>query len=111
MVSDNAKALAKLAPDGIGCSRIPDLFHAVNEIVRVMGVRFANKKASLKRKLFKAVTASDLLIKPGKNPEKIRAKELLIEKLKTEQEFVMKGQSRYHEERAHSHFPGQPVTI
>lgn len=98
MVSDNAKALAKLALDGIGCSRIPDLFHAVNEIVKVMGVRFANKKASLERKLSKAVTALELLMKLGKNPEKIRVKELLIEKLKAEQEFVLKGQSRYHEE-------------
>lgn len=98
MVSDNAKALAKLALEGIGCSRIPDLFHAVHEIVKVMGVRFANKKASLERKLSKAATALDILIKLGKNPEKIRAKEQLIGKLKAEREFVLKGQSRYHEE-------------
>ncbi len=98
MVSDNAKALVKLALDGIGCSRIPDLFHAVNEIVKVMGVRFANKAVSLQRKLSKTAAALELLIKLGKNPEKIRAKEQLIEELKAEQEFVLKGQSDYHKE-------------
>ncbi|MCP4102476.1 MAG: hypothetical protein GY750_13795 [Lentisphaerae bacterium] len=98
MVSDNAKALAKLALEGIGCSRIPDLFHAVHETVKVMGIRFANKKASPERKLSKAVTALDLLIKLGKNPEKIRTKEQIIGKLKAEREFILKGQSRCHEE-------------
>jgi hypothetical protein len=33
MVSYNAKALMKLGIDGIQCNRIPDLFHAINEIV------------------------------------------------------------------------------
>ena len=98
MVSDNAKALAKLALDGIGCSRIPDLFHAVNEIVRVMGARFANKVARVQRKLSEAAVALKLLKELGKNPEKIRAKEQLVEKLKSEHEIVLKGQSRYHEE-------------
>lgn len=54
MVSDNAKALVKLALDGIGCTRIPDLFHASNEIVKVMGARFANRAAGIKRKLSEA---------------------------------------------------------
>ena len=98
MVSDNAKALAKLALDGIGCSRIPDLFHATNDIVKVMGIRFANKAARVKRKLSKAIIALELLKETGKNPIKIQTKEQLVGQLKAEQEIILKGQSRYHEE-------------
>lgn len=98
MVSDNAKALTKLALLGIQCSRVPDLFHATHEIVKVMGVRFANKAARAQRKLCEAIVALELLIELGKNPEQIQAKEQLIEKLKVEQETILKGQSRYYEQ-------------
>jgi hypothetical protein len=98
MVSDNAKALVKLALDGIGCSRIPDLFHASNEIVKVMGARTANKTAGIKRKLCEAETALNLLVELNRSPAKIMSKEQIIEGLKAEQEIVLKGQSRYHEE-------------
>jgi hypothetical protein len=93
MVSDNAKALTKLALSGIQCRRIPDLFHATNEIVKVMGARFANKAVNVQRKLSEAIVALELLIELGKNPEQIQAKEQLIEKLKVEQEIILKGQS------------------
>ncbi len=36
IVSDRAKALIKLAEKGFGCLSIPDLFHASNEIVKVL---------------------------------------------------------------------------
>lgn len=98
MVSDNAKALMKLGIDGIQCNRIPDLFHAINEIVKVMGARFANKAASVQRKISETIVTLELFIELGKNPEQILAKEQLIEKLKVEQEIVLKGQSRYYEE-------------
>jgi tetratricopeptide (TPR) repeat protein len=98
MVSDNAKALTKLALSGIQCSRILDLFHATNEIVKVMGARFANKAVNVQRKLSEAIVVLELLIELGKNPEQIQAKEQLIEKLKVEQEIILKGQSRYYEE-------------
>ena len=98
MVSDNAKALVKLALDGIGCSRVPDLFHASNEIVKVMGARFANRAAGIKRKLSEAEAALNLLVELNRNPDKIMLKEQIVRNLKAEQEILLKGQSRYHEE-------------
>jgi len=98
MVSDNAKALVKLALDGIGCTRIPDLFHASNEIVKVMGARFANRVIGIERKLSEAEAALNLLAELSKHPDKIILKEQVIENIRTEQAIVRRGQSRYHEE-------------
>ena len=97
MVSDNAKALAKLASAGLQCSRIPDLFHAMNEIVKVLGARFANKAARLHTKISEEIAALELLIESGKNPEKINGKQEQIEALKAEHEIVLKGQTRYYD--------------
>ena len=38
VVSDRAKALIKLALKGIKCLSVPDLFHASNEIVKLLGL-------------------------------------------------------------------------
>lgn len=97
MVSDNAKALAKLASAGIRCSRIPDLFHAMNEIVKVMGARFANKAARLHRKISEEITALELLIESGKSPKKINEKQEQIEALKAEHEIILEGQTGYYD--------------
>jgi len=97
MVSDNAKALVKLASSGIQCSRIPDLFHAMNEIVKVMGARFANKAARIHGKISKEFAALELLMESGKNPEKVTRKQKQIEALKTEHEIIVKGQTRYYD--------------
>ena len=39
MVSDRARALIKLAHDGFGCASMPDLFHTLREITKVLGGR------------------------------------------------------------------------
>ena len=43
VVSDQAKALIKLAADGFECIHIPDLFHATQEVVKAMGLPFARQ--------------------------------------------------------------------
>lgn len=99
MVSDNAKALVKLGLKGIGCNRIPDLFHAMNEIAKVMGVRFANKAASTHRKLSEAIIALEFLIESDKcSPEKIQEKQIQIELLQDEHKDIIKGQTNYYKE-------------
>ncbi len=45
MVSDTAKALTKLALDGLSCPHIPDLFHACHEVVTCLGGKFATSLA------------------------------------------------------------------
>jgi hypothetical protein len=38
VVSDRAKALIKLALNGLGCPSVPDLFHALRDSAKVLGV-------------------------------------------------------------------------
>ena len=64
MVSDKAKALTKLALDGLSCPHIPDLFHACHELVKCMGGRFATSLARVHRKLS---TASAALVSSAQN--------------------------------------------
>ncbi len=50
-VSDRAKALIKLAPNGLGCPSVPDLFHALRDLAKVMGVSLSLKLAQVEEKL------------------------------------------------------------
>jgi hypothetical protein len=51
VVSDRAKALIKLALKGIDCQSIPDLFHASNEIVKLLGLSLNRKYAAVQDKI------------------------------------------------------------
>jgi hypothetical protein len=97
MVSDNAKALTKLALEALGCRRIPDLFHACHEVVKLLGTRFATKAARIQRKLANALVTVKLLKELHKAPEKIQAQEQLIAELRIEQNRILDGQRRYYE--------------
>ena len=51
VVSDRAKALIKLALQGLGCPSVPDLFHALRDLAKVMGVSLGLKLAQVEEKL------------------------------------------------------------
>jgi DNA-binding transcriptional ArsR family regulator len=51
VVSDRAKALIKLALTGLGCPSVPDLFHALRDLAKVMGVSLRLKLAQVEEKL------------------------------------------------------------
>ena len=51
MVSDRAKALIKLAVDGLGCVSIPDLFHALRAITQPMGSAMGRQSARLAKRV------------------------------------------------------------
>jgi hypothetical protein len=51
IVSDRAKALIKLALKGLGCPSVPDLFHALRDLAKVMGVSLGLKLAQVEEKL------------------------------------------------------------
>ena len=97
MVSDQAKALTKLALDGFGCQRIPDLFHASHELVKLMGTRFASKLSRVKRQLSKALATAALLNETGKSPETLQVQEQVIAVLQAEQQHLFDGQRRYYD--------------
>jgi len=97
MVSDQAKALTKLALDGFGCQRIPDLFHASHELVKLMGRRFASKLSRVNRQLSKAMVTATLLLETEKSPETRQVQEQVIAALQAEQQQLLDGQRRYYE--------------
>ena len=97
MVSDQAKALTKLALDGFGCQRIPDLFHASHELVKLMGARFASKLSRVKRHLSKALATAALLTETQRSPETIQVQEQVIAALQAEQQQLFNGQRRYYD--------------
>lgn len=97
MVSDKAKALTKLALDGLHCPHIPDLFHACHEVVKCLGGRFATKLARARRTLSTARQRLDRLHEKSACPEQIRAQEQDIATLTGEQQRLEQGQERYRD--------------
>jgi hypothetical protein len=64
VVSDRAKALVKLALDGLACPSIPDVFHALRDLAKVVGVSLHLKLARLEEKRAQAQqTLSQLQVK------------------------------------------------
>jgi len=54
VVSDRAKALVKLALAGFDCPSIPDVFHALRDLAKVLGVSFHLQLARVEEKRLKA---------------------------------------------------------
>jgi uncharacterized protein with NRDE domain len=50
-ISDRAKALIKLAVEGLHCNSGADLFHAQQEITRWLGMGFMTKLANIKKEI------------------------------------------------------------
>ncbi len=67
LVSDRAKALVKLALDGLHCPSIPDVFHALRDLAKVVGVSFHLKLARLEDKRAQAERTRSGLQAKGKN--------------------------------------------
>jgi len=47
MVSDRAKALIKLAVEGLGCVSVPDLFHALRSLGQPIGSAIGRQQSRL----------------------------------------------------------------
>ncbi len=67
IVSDRAKALVKLALDGFQCPSMPDVFHALRDLAKVVGVSFHLKLARLEDKRTQAQRTLGGLQAKGKN--------------------------------------------
>lgn len=97
LVSDQAKALNKLALEELHCRKIPDLFHALHEVVKLFGGRFARQAASLQRQITKAHVTIATLRQQGKAPAKIVGHEQLLTDLRAAHTRILDGQTRYYE--------------
>lgn len=67
VVSDRAKALVKLALEGFTCPSIPDVFHALRDLAKVVGVSFHLKLARLEEKRVQAQQTLSGLQAKGKD--------------------------------------------
>jgi hypothetical protein len=67
LVSDRAQALVKLALDGFHCPSMPDVFHALRDLAKVVGVSFHLNLARLEDKRTQAQRTLSGLQAKGKN--------------------------------------------
>ncbi len=95
MVSDRAKALIKLALDGMNCPSIPDLFHASNELVKLFGLAFNRKLASLHEKVSKAIAVLALMNRMNKDISIIQTQQDILDALHKEEAMFVSGIDRY----------------
>ena len=97
VVSDRAPALIKLALKGIGCKSIPDLFHASNEIVKLLGLSLNRKHAAVQENLAKSTATLLLLIKLSKGVSEIENQQLVVNNLNNELRIIESSISKYKE--------------
>ena len=94
MVSDQAKALIKLALDSLGCRWVPDLFHALWNLGKPIGSHFGRHLAQLNRQLQTLEGQLNKAQQQGKPTESIAAQqqELATVLIQTQQ-----AQQTYHQ--------------
>jgi Family of unknown function (DUF6399) len=104
MVSDRAKALIKLATDGLGCVSVADLFHALRSLGQPIGSALGRQQASLAKQLnaLKAKVA---------NPQDAAKRLKLEDALTTQQATLTQAQQHYHEAMATITLSLHPFTL
>ncbi len=101
-VSDQASALIKLAKTGCDCLYLPDLFHALHEAVKALGLPFYQKSKQAHKQLIESQNHVEKVEKKAANlPQEIVEDILKIPKEETENKLnellnVEKGKQEYH---------------
>ena len=93
MVSDRAKALIKLAVDGLGCVSVPDLFHALWALAQPIGSAIGRQSAHLA----KQIQSLREKIATTSHPSKRTALEQSLAVLLTTKTALDQDQEQYHE--------------
>ena len=97
LVSDQAAALSKLALEELRCHKVPDLFHALQEVVTLFGGRFARQRAGLTRKITKAQLTCETLRQQNASATKLAQHEQALTELRAAHTRVQTGQTRYYD--------------
>jgi hypothetical protein len=74
-----------------------DLFHASNEIVKLLGLSLNRKYAAPQDKIAKATATLSLLIELSKGINEIEKQQLVVNNLNKEQQIIESATSRYKE--------------
>ncbi len=93
LVSDEAKALVKLALSGLGCLSIPDLFHLLNALSKSIGAALARQRAQLQ----KQQQALQTKLKATTSPALITQVETKITALQAQQHSVETDHDDYQQ--------------
>lgn len=93
LVSDRAKALVKLALEGLGCCSIPDLFHALRELGKAIGSPLALQLSRLDKQCSQAQETLTHLVAQGKPTETQQAK---LNQLQAQFNLLQSTQATYH---------------
>ena len=91
-VSDRAKAVIKLALKGLGCPSVPDLFHAVRDLAKVMGLSLGLKLAQVEEELIHAQQQLSVLEAKGHDTHVQRR---LLAHLRGQAEVLRDDQATY----------------
>lgn len=94
MVSDGAKALLKLALDGLGCRWVPDLFHAIWNLGKPIGSTLGRRLAQLNKQLHTLEAQLHKAQQQGKPTDTLESQQ---QELATEQTLTQKAQQTYHQ--------------
>jgi hypothetical protein len=93
MVSDRAKALIKLATEGLGCVSVADWFHALRSLGQPIGRALGHQQACLAKQM-KTVTAQrEVTTREAKRVELDQA----LAELSTQSDLLDQDQQRYHQ--------------
>ena len=94
MVSDQAKALIKLALKGVGCQWIPDLFHLLLKLGQPFGSTIGRQLGHLSKQLTKVQTQLERARQQGKNIQELDAQ---LGQLRHQYEQMEQAQQTYHQ--------------
>jgi hypothetical protein len=93
MVSDRAKALIKLATEGLGCVSVADLFHALRSLGQPIGTALARQQA----RFAKQHQTRQAQLETAKTEAKRESLAQSLKALSTQQTTVCQAQQTYHE--------------
>ena len=93
MVSDGAKALVKLAVEGIGCVSVPDLFHAMRALGKPIVGALGRQQGQLNKAISKA---NERLSKPISAANRAKIQQEIVE-LTAQQETLIEDKATYAE--------------
>lgn len=93
MVSDRAKALIKLATEGLGCVSVADLFHALRSLGQPFGSALGRQQA----RFAKQHQTLQVKWETAKTEAKRHLVEQSLKTLSTQQATVCQAQQQYHE--------------
>ena len=95
MVSDRAKALIKLALDGLQCTHNADIFHGMYEISKWMGSTLGRRKSTTKRQLNKFELSLEKAEKRGASEAVLASKVQQVEQARAQEQAATQDLDNY----------------